>query len=70
MNMTRLNDVTEPDSYRYLAYLVRLWREGDENPWRVTLKDPHTGERRTFANLHHFIDFLEEQTGEDLRHVA
>lgn len=49
---------------RYLAYLIRLWRDGDRGPWRATLQDPHTQERRNFATLAGLRDFLEEQTGE------
>jgi hypothetical protein len=38
---------------RYLAYMLRLWQvQDDEAPcWRASLEDPHTGERRVFANL-------------------
>jgi hypothetical protein len=47
----------------YLAYLLRLWREDKNTPWRVSIEDPHTGERRSFANLKALIAFLEEQAG-------
>ena len=30
----------------YLAYLIRLRRDSESTPWRVTVEDPHTGERR------------------------
>jgi hypothetical protein len=48
----------------YLAYLIRLRRDSESSPWRVTVENPHTGERRGFARLRQFVDFLEEQTGE------
>jgi len=49
----------------YLAYLLRLWREGGTAPWRATLEDPHTGRRYGFADLRGLFAFLEEQTGAD-----
>lgn len=48
----------------YLAYLLRLWREDNTTDWRATLQNPHTGERRSFADLPTLLAFLEEQTGE------
>lgn len=48
----------------YAAFLLRLWREHDNAPWRATLQDPHTGERRSFGSLAHLVAYLEEQTGE------
>ncbi len=49
----------------YLAYLIRLWREENAPNWRATLQNPHTGERRSFADLPSLLAFLEEQTGEE-----
>jgi hypothetical protein len=48
----------------YLAFLLRLWREGQSAPWRAMLVDPSTGERRGFADLTKLFAFLQEQTGE------
>jgi hypothetical protein len=48
----------------YAAFLLRLWREQDSAPWRATLQDPHTGERRSFGSLARLVAYLEEQTGE------
>jgi hypothetical protein len=33
---------------KYRAFLLRVWWT-DEGAWRAVLEDPHTGERRTFA---------------------
>lgn len=52
------------ESTNYLAYLVRLWREGDDKTWRATVKNPHTGEQQSFATLPQLLAFLEKQTGE------
>ncbi len=52
------------DPLCYLAYLIRLRRDSESTPWRVTVENPHTDERWGFANLDRFVEFLEEQTGE------
>jgi hypothetical protein len=52
----------EPD---YHAYLLRLWREQPENPWRASLEDPHTGERQSFTNLEKLVCYLEGLTWRD-----
>jgi hypothetical protein len=46
----------------YHAYLLRLWRDGDKMPWRATLENPHSGERRGFASLAHLFAYLETHT--------
>lgn len=48
----------------YLSFLLRLWRvkQSNENGWRASLEDPHTGEVRGFASLELLWDFLREQT--------
>jgi hypothetical protein len=48
---------------RYRAYLLRCWAEhGPAAPapavWRYSLEDPHTGERRGFADLAALLGFL------------
>lgn len=45
----------QPD---YHAYLLRLWREGAQKPWRAELVSPHTGDRRHFADQGQLIEFL------------
>jgi hypothetical protein len=51
----------------YLAYLLRLWRDKQETPWRALLENPHTGERVAFATLPELVAFLEEKTGEQMQ---
>jgi hypothetical protein len=46
----------------YHAYLLRLWRENDNAPWRVTLQDSRTGEKIGFTDLKKFSDYLEDKT--------
>ena len=49
----------------YQAYLLRLWREGDHEPWRATLEDPHTGQRLGFAHIDRLVAYLKRQAHED-----
>ena len=51
---------------RYFSYLLRLWQVdgAGASDWRASLEDPHTGERRGFANLESLFAFLKEQTGD------
>ena len=49
---------------RYLAYLLRLWQEGDGDPpqWRASLERPQSGDRLGFASLADLVAFLECET--------
>jgi hypothetical protein len=49
----------------YRSYLLRLWRAraSEGGAWRASLQDPHTGERRGFADLSQLLAFLEQQLG-------
>ena len=49
----------------YRSYLLRLWQAdlGGEAVWRASLQNPHTHERRGFANLADLVTFLENETG-------
>jgi hypothetical protein len=48
---------------RYIAYLLRLWRPDNDDrlAWRASLEDPHSGERKGFADLESMCLFLKEQ---------
>ena len=54
----------------YHSYLLRLWRDNADHPWRASLQCPATGEKLAFANLLMLFAFLvdqvaaEEDTGE------
>ena len=51
---------------KYRAYLLRLWRDGVETPWRASVEFPDGTEPKHFASLVAFCAFLEQQTGEVL----
>ncbi len=48
----------------YLSYLLRLWRENDEDRpvWRASLKQVQTGEQVGFTSLEGLFGFLREET--------
>jgi hypothetical protein len=54
---------------KYIAYLVRLWQVDTRTGrlWHASLEDPHTGERKGFADLQSLFTFLKEQTNDSDR---
>lgn len=58
--------MTQPDDAQtiaaYTAYLVRLWRENEEIPWRASAQSARTGEKVFFADLESLFIFLRSQT--------
>ena len=46
----------------YLVYVLRLWRDGQETPWRAALECARTGERLPFADLPALFAFLAAET--------
>lgn len=43
----------------YHAYLLRLWRETADTPWRILLESVATGQRRGFAGLEGLFSYLD-----------
>ena len=56
--------MTTKTPLNYCSYLLRLWRENEAAPWRASLEDAHTGERRNFARLQDLFKAVEEETGQ------
>jgi hypothetical protein len=46
----------------YHSYLLRLWQETPHAPWRASLQNAATGERRGFSDLESLFTFLRTQT--------
>jgi hypothetical protein len=46
----------------YHSYLLRLWQETPYAPWRASLQNASTGERRGFSDLESLFTFLRTQT--------
>lgn len=42
----------------YHAMMLRLWRDEHAKQWRASIQDPHTGEKRRFANVEQFCTYL------------
>jgi len=52
----------------YRAYILRLWRNGDDHQWRVALENIHSGEQKRFSSLKKLMVFLEKETiGHDIQ---
>lgn len=56
----------------YHSYLLRLWRNDRNHPWRASLQSTATGEKRAFADLLTLLVFLLEQlaVGEEAGELA
>jgi hypothetical protein len=46
------------DHDRYRSYLLRLWREGPDAPWRCQVQCVGRGRKRCFAGLAELFEFL------------
>lgn len=46
----------------YQAYLLRLWRDSAEGPWRASLQNTRESNPQVFADVKRLIAFLEAQT--------
>ena len=49
-----------PGTYR--AFLVRLWQDSADAPWRALARDAETGEEYRFATIEQLFLFLHRQT--------
>jgi hypothetical protein len=45
----------------YRAYLVRMWQEHPQAPWRASAQNARTGEKQVFADLAQLVAFLYAQ---------
>lgn len=61
--------MTQPNQPYYRCYLLRCWAEtgagGEVVLWRFSLEDPHSGQRRGFANLTELVIALHSELFED-----
>ena len=55
----KADHTTPPDSH---AYLLRLWRDGPDEPWRASVKLVADGRELHFASPEKLFLFLHEQT--------
>ena len=50
------------EAMNYKGYLVRIWRSSSQSPWRASVRDTQTGERRQFARLENLFLFFDKET--------
>jgi hypothetical protein len=48
----------------YHSYLLRIWRDGPQRPWRASMQCAATGTVHYFADITHLLAFLQAQVGE------
>ncbi|MEZ4621058.1 MAG: hypothetical protein R2867_36920 [Caldilineaceae bacterium] len=58
--MSNPEQVIQPADYH--SFLVRLWRETEQDQWRASLRSIQTNEERHFAHLEQLFLFLYMQT--------
>lgn len=46
----------------YQAYLLRLWRDGGQAPWRASLENTADGQVAYFGSVRELVRHLEETT--------
>lgn len=51
-------DAPNIDPYRYRSYLLRLWRESPDAPWRCQVQCVGTDRELRFAGLAELFEFL------------
>jgi len=56
--MTEMKPEQSGDGRRSQIYLLRLWREATEAPWRLSLRAASEGEPIGFADLDDLVIFL------------
>lgn len=56
-----------PNGPHYRAYLVRLWRDDVQEPWRASAQSVQSGELIRFATLHELFAFLDIHLHDDVR---
>ena len=52
----------QADTYQYQSYLIRLWQDGKDAPWRASAKDARTGQQYLFDSPEHLFSYLHKQT--------
>ena len=51
------------DPERYQSYLLRLWKETPELPWRYQVRCVATGEEHRFSEFDQVLGFLQSVAG-------
>lgn len=63
---TMINRQLSPKlSQLYQSYLVRLWQDDPQAPWRILAQSIQSGETRHFVDLDSFFAFLRARTASE-----
>jgi len=57
------------NSFEYHSFLLRLWRDDQSSPWRISLQNTTTGERKGFTSLDEAAADLAELVGQTKRMI-
>ena len=49
----------------YQAYMLRLWRDGGQAPWRASLENTADGQRIYFGSVRELVCFLQDESKND-----
>jgi len=49
----------------YCSYLIRLWQDHDQSPWRASAQSVQTGATVRFADMESLLAFLANQSNFD-----
>lgn len=61
-----LNHLSSPKTGQlYHSYLLRLWQDDHQTPWRVLVQSVQSGETIHFVDLNTFFAFLQAQTASE-----
>jgi hypothetical protein len=52
------------DDQLYQVYLLRLWRNRTDAPWRATLENGENSTKHHFATLEELVPFLESNVNQ------
>lgn len=60
--MQRPSPTAAPRLAGYCAYLVRLWQDSPQSPWRASVQSVQSSDTIRFADVEQLLAFLRAQT--------
>ncbi|NJM40209.1 MAG: hypothetical protein HC853_05320 [Anaerolineae bacterium] len=54
-------DAAQDSYHSYHSFLVRLWRQAPDAPWRASAQSVQSGQARHFADMNALFQFLGSQ---------
>lgn len=59
---TLLMGKKQTDTYQVQSYLIRLWQDGENAPWRASATEVGTGQQHLFVSPEQLFSYLHKQT--------